>query len=226
MRKNAIRLSITILTFCLGTAVTHLSRWTIETIYLSQTACPHSVLEGTTVRIQPYDATFEVPATWLTPESIPTPEKNLYLSRSELNQLYWDNGNDKEDAQVFDAVLPFRSCAAHFGDRGWGNYFWNDLQGRVYVVDLTPEEVATAVETRGLNKSLSVFEDAELFSEHYGAWQKRQLHVLDAPTHFMLMKSFDFYYRRCGDKTVVFVFLHAGGFEPAIEGILNSFKCR
>lgn len=115
-------------------------------------------------------------------------------------------------------------CAAHFGDRGWGNYLWNDLQGRVYVVDSTPEEIAARIERQGLSKALNVFEGASLTSENYGAWQKRTLNITDAPTHFILMKNLDFYYRSFGNKTIVFVFLHAGGFDKTINGILNSFK--
>jgi len=92
--------------------------------------------------------------------------------RPDLNELNWISGGDSENAQVINPILPLNHCAAHFGDRGWGNYFWNDLQGRVYVVDLTPEEVATAIKTDGLQESLSVFEAASLSWENQGVWQK------------------------------------------------------
>ena len=129
MRKHAIRLSTAILTFCLGTATAYLPAWPTEVRYASN--LPYSVLEGSTVRIHPYEATFEIPKDWLTPP--PHSVKNLHLSRRDLSQLYWINGDDAEDARVINAVLPFENCAAHFGDRDWGNYFWNDLQGRVYL---------------------------------------------------------------------------------------------
>lgn len=191
----------------------------------SENNSPYSVLEGRIIRIKPHDATFEIPESWLTPKAAPVPaENNLYLSWQDLNALYWHDGDDEEDAQVINSVLSFEACAAHVGDRDWGNYFWNDLQSRVYVVDLTPEEIAARIETHGLNEALCLFEGAWLASESHGVWRKSTLRILDAPTHFSLTKALDFYYRPIRNKTVVFVFLHAGGFDEDINGILNSFK--
>ena len=231
MKKYTVRFLVAILAFFIGTATIYFFAWDkiktlnpYRTTHTAEKNSPYSVLEGTTVRIKPYDATFEIPESWLTPKPIPTPAKNLHLSYEDLNELYWSDGSDEEDAQVINSVLPFESCAAHVGDRGWGNYLWNDLQGRVYVIDLTPKEITTRIETQGLNKALSVFERASLKSENYGAWQKQTLDILDAPTHFMLNKDLDFYYRSFGNKTVVVVFLHADRFEKEITLILNSFK--
>ncbi len=226
-----LRLVVAVLTFSIGTAAIYLFAWDkakalnpFGATHSPEKNSPYSVLEGRTIRIKPYDATFEIPENWLVPKPIPTPAKNLHLSLQDLNELYWNDGSDEEDAQVINSVLPFEDCAAHFGDRGWGNYLWNDLQGRVYVVDLTPEEVAGRIEKRGLSKALKVFEGASLSSESYGMWRKRTLNITDAPTHFILAKNLDFYSRSFGDKTVVFVFLHAGGFDETIHGILDSFK--
>ena len=231
MKKYMLRLLVAILTFFIGTATIYLFAWdTINPLnpfgatHSSESNSPYSVLEGKTVRLKPYDATFDIPESWLTPNTVPTPAKNLHVSWQDLNELYWNDGRDAEDAQVINSVLSFEDCAAHVGDRGWGNYLWNDLQGRAYVVNLTPEEIAARIETRGLDKALSVFEGASLASENHGAWQKLTLNIMDAPTHFILMKDLDFYYRSFGNKTVVFVFLHAGGFDETIDGILNSFK--
>lgn len=231
MKKYMQRIFVAILTFSVGTATIHLFAWDkikalnpFRATHPSESNSPYSVLEGRTIRIKPYDATFDVPESWLVPKPVPTPAKNLHLSLQDLNEIYWNDGGDAEDAQVINSVLPFENCAAHVGDRGWGNYLWNDLQGRVYVVDLTPEETAARIEKRGLSKALDVFEGALLSSENYGVWRKQTLDITDAPTHFILMKNLDFYYRPFGDKTVVFVFLHAGGFDETIKGILNSFK--
>ena len=221
MRNRYVYPVVMLLTFFLGTGITSLQPIKIHS---SENNSPYSVLEGTTVRIKPYDATFEIPEGWLTPEHVPASAKNLHLSWLDLNRLYWNDGGDVEDAQVINSVLPFEDCAAHVGDRDWGNHFWGDLQARVYVVDFTPEQVARRIEERGVDTALDVFEGAELSWEKQGEWQKSTLHILDAPTHFSLMKSLDFYYRRFGTKTVVFVFLHAGDFDPTIRGMLDSFK--
>jgi len=231
MRKYTLRLLVAILTFSIGTAAIYLFAWDkiialnpLRLTHSSENKSPYSVLEGRTIRIKPYDAIFDIPESWLAPNPVPEPAKNLHLSLQDLNELYWNDGSDAEDAQVINSILPFEHCAAHFGDRGWGNYLWNDLQGRVYVVDLSPEGIAARIEKRGLSKALDVFEDASLSSGNYGLWQKQTLNITDAPTHFVLMKDLEFYYRPFGNKTVVFVFLHAGGFDESISGILNSFK--
>lgn len=233
MRKYIARFSIAILAFAISLGaiyffvfvwddVKFLAFYT-ETHSLEKNS-PYSVLEGSTIRIKPYDATFTIPDGWLTPNPIPEPAKNLYLDYDDLNALYWNDGSDEEDAQVINSVLSFDNCAAHFGDRGWGNYMWNDLKGRVYIVNQTTEEVATRIEKQGLRKASSVFERASLKSDQYGLWQRKTLDILDAPTHFMLYKDLDFYYRPFGDKTVVFVFLHADRFEKEITLVLDSFK--
>lgn len=212
MNKYALRLLVALLTFSLGTAAINLFAWDkINTLtpsgvtHSSEKGSPYSLLEGRTIRLKPFDATFEIPKSWLVSESVPEPAKNLYLSAEDLNELSRHDGSDAEDAQVINSALPFENCAAHVGDKGWGDHLWNDLQGRVYVVDLTPGEIAASIEGRGLSRGLRVFEDALSSSENYGMWRKQTLNITDAPTHFILMKNLDFYDRQFGNKTVVFV---------------------
>jgi hypothetical protein len=231
MQKYISRFFVAILAFTIGAGAIYFFAWdnikTFVPYILSHSAeknSPYSVLEGTAVRLKPYDATFRIPENWLNPKQNPEPSKNLHLTYDDLNNVYWRNGFDEEDAEVMNSVFFFGNCAAHFGDKGWGNGLWNDLQGRVYVVDLTSEEVSARVEKQGLSKASSVFERASLNSGEYDAWQKKTLEILDAPTHFMLNKDMDFYYRSFGNKTVVFVFLHADRFEKEITLILDSFK--
>ncbi|HEX6189975.1 MAG TPA: hypothetical protein VFZ40_17995 [Pyrinomonadaceae bacterium] len=188
---------------------------------------PHSILEGRTIRVEPYGATFDIPESWLTPQAIPgEPSKNLYLNWQELDYLYRNDGADAEDAQVINSVLSFQDCAAHVADKAWGNHLWNDLQVRVYVTDATTEEIAGRVEKQGLAEASEVFEHASVVSGTNGAWNKKTLDVIDAPpgTDFILGKRVDFYYRSFTNKTVVFVFLHAGGFDETISSLLDSFK--
>ncbi|MGI8656763.1 MAG: hypothetical protein ACR2LC_16275 [Pyrinomonadaceae bacterium] len=232
MKKYILRLLVAILAFSIGTATIYFFAWDkIKTInpyrttHSSENNSPYSILEGKTVRMKPYGATFDIPESWLVPNPVPEPAKNLYLSWDELNYLYWNDGGDAEEAQVINSVLSFKNCAAHVGDRGWGNYLWNDLQARVYVTDLTPEKIAARIENQGRDEASHVFERASVISGNHGEWEKRTLDILDAPAYsdFSLDKNLDFYYRSFGNKTVVFVFLHAGGFDETINGILNSF---
>lgn len=230
MKKYIHRLIVSVLAFFVGTAtIPFFACDKIETlifpaaIHSSDNNSPYSLLEGTTVRLKPYDAIFVIPESWLTPR----PERNLNLSWQELNEVHRNNGYDEfdgEDAQVINSVISFENCAAHVGDKSWGNSLWNDLQARVYVVDIKPEEIAERIEKQGLKKALNVFEEASLTSENYGEWQKRRLDILDAPTHFMLNKNIDFYYRPFANRTVVIVFIHAGGHDETINQILSSFR--
>lgn len=199
-----------------------------QVIHSAESNSPYSLLDGTTIRIQPYNAIFNIPESWLTLKPSPNKHvKNLFLSLQELNEVNRidgeHNGLNKEDAEVINSVLGFEDCAAHVGDRGWGNALWNDLQGRIYVTDLSPEETAARIEKQGLEKALQVFERASVKSGKHGKWQMRTLDILDAPTHFMLYKSLDFYYRTFGNKTVVIVFLRANKFDEEINLILDSF---
>lgn len=237
MKKYLVRFLVAILAFFIGTATIYFFAWKkIKTLnpyratHSAENNSHYSILEGNTVRIKPYNATFEIPESWLTPKIVSgDPTKNLYLSWQDLNELnHFDfnhrYGFNSEDAQVMRSVLPFENCAAHVGDKSWGNSLWNDLQVRIFVTDLKPEEIAGRVEKQGLEKATEVFESASVKSGYYGQWEKRTLEIIDAPTHFILGKNLDFYYRSFGNKTVVVAFLHADRFEKEINLILDSFK--
>ncbi len=245
MRKYTYRLLVATLAFFIGATIVYFSIWdSIKTsipaqvisshkqiIHSAENNSSHSVLENTIIRIKPYNATFEIPESWLTPKPAPDEHiKNLFLSWQELNEVNRidgeHNGFDEEEAQVINSVLPFEDCVAHVGDKGWGNGLWNDLQGRVYVTNLTSEEVAARVDKQGLNKASEVFERTSVKSNNRGKWKMQTLDILDAPSwsDFMLGEDLDFYYRPFGNKTVVIVFLHTDRFEKEIDLILDSFK--
>lgn len=198
-------------------------------IHSAENNSPYSVLEGTTIHIEPHGARFDIPGTWLTPRPAPDEHvKNIFLSWDDLNELNRidrePRGFDSEDADVINAVLPFEDCVAHVGDRGWGNGLWNDLQSRVYITALTPEEIASRLETDGLKTATTNFEKASLAVSQYKDWERYSFEILDAPTHFILEKRLEFYVRRVNNETVVFVFLHADPFESEIALLLNSFS--
>lgn len=242
MKKSLTHFIVAVLTFFVGAMVIYFSSCKINTaipaqitsskqiVHSAENNSPYSVLEGTTVKIKPYDATFEIPESWITYKPYSgEPKKNLYLSWQDLNELERFDFNhllgfDKEDAQVMRSVLPFENCAAHIGSMSWGNGNWNDLQARIFVTDLKPEEIAAKVEKQGLDKASEVFERASVKSGNHRLWEKRTLNLTDAPTHFILGKNLDFYYRSFGNKTVIVVFLHTDRFENEIDLILDSFK--
>lgn len=198
-------------------------------IHSKENNSPHSTLDNTTVYIQPYGAYFEIPEAWLTQRPAPDRHvKNLFLSWTDLNEVNQIDrepfGFDTEDADVINAVLPFEDCVAHVGDRGWGNGLWNDLQSRIYITQLTPDEIVRRLESDGLKTAQSNFEKASFEASTYNEWNKFSFRILDAPTHFMLFKRLTFFLRRENDATVVFVILQADSFEDEVAILLNSFR--
>ncbi len=229
MKKYIIRFGVLILAFLVGTTFIYLTAWEKITDFITpkskhsvENGSPYSTIDKNKITIKPFNGGFEIPEDWLEYRG----EKNIFLNCGELDKVVneYKIDFDKEDAEVMDAVIPFENCAAHFGDKGWGNSNWNDIQGRVYVTNLTLDEVSERIEKAGLNKASSVFEKASVKSSEYSDWQHKSLDVLDAPTHFMLYKEICFYYRAFDDKTVVFTFLHADKYENEINLILSSFK--
>jgi hypothetical protein len=243
MRKYIYRLLVAGFAFFIGATLVYFSIWDViktsapaqiisshrQVIHSAENNSPYSVLEGTAVRIKPYNAAFEIPESWITYKPISIePPKNLYLSwqdLNELNQLDFNNGfSDEDDAQVMRFVLPFENCAAHVGSMSWGNGNTNDLQARIFVVDSNSQEITEKIKNQGLSKAQNVFKSAELASENYGTWEKQKLSVLKTGSHTLLFKDIDFYYRSFGSKTVVFVFVHQSGWDEKIKQILDSFN--
>lgn len=70
--------------------------------------------------------------------------KNIFLNCEELEKIDYEYGVNfnEEDGQVMDAVIPFEFCAAHFGSKNWGISNVDHLQGRVYVTNLTLDEIS------------------------------------------------------------------------------------
>lgn len=242
MKKYMLRFLIALLAFGLGTTIIYISVWdgiktsiptqivSRQIIHSAENNSPYSILEGTTIKIKPYDATFEIPESWITYKPYSgEPKKNLYLSWQDLNELERFDFNhplefDKEDAEVMRSVLPFENCATHVGSKSWGNANTNDLQTRVFVVDSPSQEITEKIKNQGLSKAQSVFDEAKLVSKNYRTWEKQKMSVFEAEGHTLLYKDISFYYRSFGNKTVVFVFVHQWGYENTIKQILDSFK--
>src|SRR4051794_37570627 len=136
MRKYLARIVIGLAIVFAAVWVMYLFGWNrvrtslpLSYVHTAEKNSPYASLDGNLIRVEPYHASFEIPRAWLTPRPIPTPSKNLHLSYQDLNDLYWCDESDAEEAQVINSVLSFQDCAVHFGDKGWGNYIWNDLQG-------------------------------------------------------------------------------------------------
>ncbi len=230
IKKYSICFGVLILAFLLGTSFTYLNAGekitdliTPKSKHSVENGSPYSTIDVNKITIKPFEASFDIPEKWLEY----TREKNIFLNCSEMDKIDFEYGINfnEEDGQVMDAVIPFEYCAAHFGSKGWGISNVDHLQGRVYVTNLTVDEVSKKIEKDGLNKATRIFERASLKnSSKYNDWQYKSLDILDAPTHALNNKEICFYYRAFNNRTVVFTFLYKGGYENEINFILNSFK--
>jgi len=180
-----------------------------------------SVVEGQTVTIQPYGATFELPGSWVGP----TFGKNLFLSQDELRSI----GQPKrgqfiwEESAVMNSVLPFDDIAVHAGEKGWDSGVISN-QVRVYVVNATPQEIGKTIEQSGSRTAAAVFDKAIYTAGKSGEWNHSTINYLQTGGDTFMFRDIDFYYQTFGGKTVVFVFIHAVGGTEFIQPILNSFR--
>jgi hypothetical protein len=230
MKKYTIRIGALILAFIVGITFIYLTTWdkitdliTPKSKHSVENGSPFSTIDKNKITVKPFNASFEIPEKWLEY----TREKNIFLNCGEIKKIDFEYGINfnEEDGQVMDAVIPFEYCAAHFGSKNWGISNVDHLQGRIYVTNLTQDEVSKRIERDGLDKAKSIFEKAKLKdSAEYNNWQYKSLDILDAPTHAFFFKEICFYYRAFEDKTVVFTFRHADKYESEINFILSSFE--
>lgn len=230
MKKYIIRVGVLILAFIVGTTFIYLTTWdkivdliTPKSKHSVENGSPFSTIDKNKITVKPINASFDIPERWLEY----TREKNIFLNCSELDNINFEYGINfnEEDGQVMDAVIPFEYCAAHFGSKNWGVSNVEHLQGRIYVTNLTLDEVSKKIEKDGINKATSIFEKAKLKdSAEHNNWQYKSLDILDAPTHAFFFKKICFYYRAFDNKTVVFTFRHTDKYENEINLILSSFE--
>src|SRR5262249_4905317 len=84
---------------------------------------------------------------------------NLHLTRAELEKVRVVSGErDAEYAAVVNSVFPFENCVAHLAQEWWGSQGcgYSDLQMRVYVVEMSPEEIQQKVLTAGFETASKV----------------------------------------------------------------------
>lgn len=114
-------------------------------------AQPSATLSGRTVTLQPFEATFEIPQSWLS--HYRTDEDNLHLTRREIDKIKDGIGEwDSEYGKVVNAVFSIDDCAMHGGNEGWGkdghSYF--DVQMRAYVLAADADDIPTKMINDGV----------------------------------------------------------------------------
>lgn len=191
---------------------------------------PSAVRDGTTITLRPGGATFKVPQDWLKWHR--QFGNNLHLTHKQLDAVARGGGEwDTEYASVCNAALPFDRCAAHVGEEGWGKegVSYADLQVRVYELAEAPEVVERRIREQGAA-------DVKRFSGHRpevksdkdSVWRRTVLAFRLWYGDYGGTAHVDFRVRRCGGRTIVFVFMYSNyqSHAKTIQEILDSFASK
>ncbi len=224
MRQPFLRLVLTFLIAAGGVLIAascgQMSRSPEPPPPVDRSNSPHSVLTGNTIKIVPYNATFDMPADWL-PSKF---GKNLYLTNEELQSLYYKRTFQARKAEFLDSVLPYDRCAAHFGEKGWDEGVVSD-QARVYIIRKPVDELTDELKNAG-PQSERIFDNALISEGNLKSWQRITFNTTELGEHTILMQDIDFYLKAFGDDCVIFAFIHQVG-DNALqsrEEILSSFE--
>jgi hypothetical protein len=186
-----------------------------------------SSLEGTTIRMQPSGASFQIPADW-------THSSNtLHLTSAELEKVRKGTGEwDTEYAKVVNAGLPFEDCAVHAGGEGWGanGASFGDLQMRGYVSRRNGAEIERRIAGRGFSAARNLpsknASGAVIHEDDEGAWHRIAISYDLSYSDYGGKANVEFYISVHGNWTVVLVFMHAdtGKQDSTIRQIVQSFS--
>jgi len=184
-----------------------------------------SIAEGSTIRMQPSGASFEIPLDW-TKEygAVNITPKQLENVRKGKGEWYRDY------ASVVNAALPFADCSVQAGTHAWDSATFGGVQVRGYVLDQSANEVEERTAAKGLAAAKALptanVRNAGITRKQSGQWH-RILIVYDVSYgDYGGKANVDFYVNAHEPKTIVLVFLYAGEGEntPEIEQILKSFS--
>jgi hypothetical protein len=179
-----------------------------------------SRIDGDRVVVEPVGISFELPPYWRdsvyrvahkrqgcgagSPGTVYT---NPSRQRQELASARgeWD----AEFSAVSDSVLSLRDLALHAGAQPWGrgNCF-NDLQVRVYVVESTPSEVLSHVQSIGVPTADRRFKSSFAATDS-GGWRIGRLSWNAFYYDYGSTARMDYYVQSVGGRSVVLLFMYA-----------------
>lgn len=194
-----------------------------------QTTWASASIQGSSVTINPSQASFAVPQKWVEWNAF---GYHFHLTRPQIDAAARGHGEwDTEYASVVNAVLPFDRCAGHMGDAGWGEQgvSFADLQMRVYDLAQPPEHVEKRIRENGF-ADIKRFTGKEptLEQDLKAHWRRTKLAYNLFYGDYGGTAHVDFRVKRFGKRTLVFVFLYSdyGPQEQTITSILDSVVIR
>jgi hypothetical protein len=183
-----------------------------------------STLQGTTVRMQPFGYSFQIPYDWTLKYG------GVVLTRPELEKA--KKGKEewyKEYATIVNAALPFGECSVQAGNQRWDSGA-ESLQMRGYVIESSAEEVEKGISTQGFAAAKSlpskVAKDGAIRRDNVGQWRRILITSDLWYGDYGGKANVDFYVNTHDGETVVLVFMYAieGRYTSTVQQILRSFS--
>jgi hypothetical protein len=180
-----------------------------------------SMRNGTTVRLQPSGASFEIPRDW----------DGRYFDRAELAKVRRGQGEwYTEYAKVLNAALPFTDCSAQAGRYLWNGATPAGLTVRAYVTNRSASEVEMRMSTKALPAAKALpsptVRNASLTTVESGQWYRTLISYDVWYGDYGGRANVDFYTTGRNGTTVVLVFMYVG-MDPdlaSVQQILKSFS--
>jgi hypothetical protein len=106
---------------------------------------PVATLEGTTIRLEPVGASFQIPNDWM------KDYQTVNLTLPQLQKVRKGKGEwNTEYARVVNAALPFAGCSAQAGRYSWDSGGFAGVQKRAYVLASSAEEIERGIAAKSL----------------------------------------------------------------------------
>lgn len=183
----------------------------------------YSTLDGGTIRMEPFSASFRIPLDW-------TKEYNaVTVVRAQLEKVRKARGEwYKEYASVVNSSLPFSNCSVQAGTYAWDSSTFSGLQLRGYLLDSGRDRIEASIATKGLTAAKALrasVRNAAVTRDEQRGWH-RILITYDVWYGDYGGKAYvEYYVTTRQAKTIVMVFMYAGSENRSvIQQILDSFS--
>lgn len=147
-------------------------------------------LVGSTLMIEPLAVSVALPPEWFGAKDTVSrlggcghvvhgpAERRLAISRPNLDSALDATGEwDREYSAVTDSILPFRDLLAQLGPEPFGRgSCFTDLQFRVYVTELAPDEITRRAAAIGVATARGFFPSGAIVSRDSADWHIDRVH--------------------------------------------------
>jgi hypothetical protein len=194
----------------------------------AETPKPRAVIRGRAIELLPFSIAFEIPQGWFDWQA--KYDDNIHLTAAALATVrVADSEWDTEYCRVANAVLPFRTCVVHAGGEGWGRdaVSYGDVQMRAYIPECGPQQIAQRMANDGRCEALRLSKNVSVARSVFENWQRVTVSYSLWYGDYGGTANVDLFARKCGTKTVAFVFMYSDSARDApgeLWQILKSFK--